>query len=157
MLDPLLLALQDSSFAHWVQSAAYPVVITLHSIGLAVLVGLLVIIDLSVLGLAPRMPLPGLRSFMTVVWIGFGVNALSGAMLFCIDAKKDFHSNLFRIKLAVIVLGLIFGMLIQAKLVDTRVSPRTKAWAVLSLLCWTGAIVSGRLLAYSTFGDVGVE
>jgi hypothetical protein len=157
MLDPLLQALQDSAFAHWVQSSAYPVVITLHSIGLAILVGLLVVIDLRVLGFAQRMPLPALRPLMKLVWMGFWVNAVSGAMLFCIDAKKDFHSNLFRVKLAVIVLGLIFGVLIEAKLLDTYVEARTKAWALLSLLCWTGAIISGRLLAYSTFGDVGIE
>jgi hypothetical protein len=157
MLDPLLQALQDSNFAHWVQSSAYPVVITLHSIGLAILVGLLVVIDLRVLGFAQRMPLPALRPLMKVVWMGFCVNALSGAMLFCIDAKKDFYSNLFRTKLALILLGLFLGVLIQANLPHTHIAPRTKAWALFSLLCWTGAIISGRLLAYSTFGDVGVE
>jgi hypothetical protein len=157
MLDPLLEALQDSAFAHWVQSSAYPIVITLHSIGLAILVGLLVVIDLRVLGFAQRMPLPALRPLMKVVWIGFCVNALSGAMLFCIDAKKDFYSNLFRLKLAMILLGLTLGVLIQANLLHTHIAPRTKAWALVSLLCWTGAIISGRLLAYSTFGDVGAQ
>jgi hypothetical protein len=36
-------------------------------------------------------------------------------------------------------------------------SAGAKVLATLSLLCWIGAIVSGRLLAYFTFGDVGID
>jgi len=166
MIDHALFALQDSAFAHWVQSSAYPVVITVHSIGLAILVGLLAIIDLRVLGFAGKLPLPALRKLMTVVWIGFWINAASGAMLFSIDAKRDFYSSLFRFKLSVIALGLLLGALIDWSGLDAAgarasgdaaATPRAKALALLSLLCWTSAIVSGRLLAYSTFGDVGAE
>jgi hypothetical protein len=166
MLDQLLKALQDSAFANWVQQSAYPFVITLHSIGLATLVGLLVVIDLRVLGFAKALPLPALRRLMTVVWIGFWVNAVSGTMLFAIDAKKDFYSNLFRTKLSAIAVGLIIGTIIKNKVLnapsahsapDANASGQAKVLAVLSLVCWVGAIVSGRLLAYFTYGDVGIE
>lgn len=166
MLDNLLKALQESAFANWVQQSAYPIVITFHSIGLATLVGLLVVIDLRVLGFAKALPLPALRKLMTVVWIGFWVNAISGVMLFSIDAKKDFYSGLFRTKLASIAVGLIIGTIIKNKVLASEAALATpnmdatagaKALATLSLLCWAGAIVSGRLLAYFTFGDVGVD
>jgi hypothetical protein len=166
MLDHLLKALQDSAFANWVQQSAYPVVITFHSIGLATLAGLLMVIDLRVLGFAKTMPLPALRKLMRVVWIGFWVNAISGSMLFCIDAKKDYYSGLFRTKLSAIAVGLILGTLIKNRVLATpeayaSVSANTsrgaKALATLSLLCWVGAIISGRLLAYFTFGDVGLD
>ncbi len=163
MLDNFLTALQESAFAYWVQQGAYPVVITFHSIGLATLVGLLVVIDLRVLGFAKSLPLPALRKLMTIVWIGFWVNAISGTMLFSIDAKKDYYSWLFRTKLSVIAIGLILGTLIKHKVLAAPsafahpsggTSGGAKAMASLSLLCWIGAIVSGRLLAYFTFGDV---
>jgi hypothetical protein len=166
MLDNLLKALQDSTFANWVQQSAYPVVITFHSIGLATLVGLLMVIDLRVLGFARSLPLPALRKLMKVVWIGFWVNAISGSMLFCIDAKKDFYSGLFRTKLSAIALGLILGTLIKNRVLanpepyapgTSGTSSGAKVLATLSLLCWIGAIVSGRLLAYFTFGDVGID
>jgi hypothetical protein len=166
MLDHLLIALQESSFANWVQGTAYPIVITLHSIGLATLVGLLVIIDLRVLGFGRGLPLPALRKLMTVVWIGFWINAVSGAMLFSVDAKKDFYSNLFRSKLSAIAIGLILGEIIRRTVLatpgayasaDAHTPPRAKVLAVFSLLAWIGAIVSGRLLAYFTYGDVGIE
>jgi hypothetical protein len=166
MLDKLLVALQNSAFASWAQQSAYPVIITFHSIGLATLVGLLMVIDLRVLGFAKTLPLPALRRLMTVVWIGFWINAVSGAMLFAIDAKKDFYSGLFRTKLSAIAAGLILGALIKRKVLSSPeavaapagdTSGRAKLLATLSLLCWIGAIVSGRLLAYFTFGDVESE
>ncbi len=166
MLDQLLRALQESAFANWVQQSAYPYVITTHAIGLATLVGLLMVIDLRILGFAKGMPLPALRRLMTVVWIGFWANAASGLMLFSIDAKKDYYSTLFRIKLSAIAVGLIIGTIIKSKVlvdVDGSANPQAttsagaKGLAVLSLACWAGAIVSGRLLAYFTYGDVGIE
>jgi hypothetical protein len=166
MLDTLLKALQESAFANWVQQSAYPIVITFHSIGLATLVGLLVVIDLRVLGFAKALPLPALRRLMTVVWIGFWVNAVSGVMLFTIDAKKDFYSGLFRTKLSAIAVGLILGSIIKSKVLSAPsafesatadTTSGAKVLASVSLLCWIGAIISGRLLAYFTFGDVGIE
>jgi hypothetical protein len=166
MLDNLLTALQQSAFANWVQQGAYPVVITFHSIGLATLVGLLVVIDLRVLGFARALPLPALRKLMTIVWIGFWVNAASGIMLFSIDAKKDYYSALFRTKLSAIAIGLILGTIIKNKVLaapsafqspTAGTSGGAKLMASASLLCWIGAIISGRLLAYFTFGDVGIE
>lgn len=166
MLDEYLRAIQHSAFANWVQESAYPIVITLHSVGLAILVGVLVVIDLRVLGFARGLPLPALRKLMKVVWIGFCTNAVSGVMLFCIDAKKDFYSTLFRVKLSAIAIGLILGAIINSQvLVDSRelnqahaqAPARAKALAVLSLICWVSAIVSGRLLAYFTYGDVGLD
>jgi len=166
MLDQVLSALQDSAFASWVQQSAYPVVITFHAIGLATLVGLLMVIDLRVLGFAKALPLPALRQLMTVVWTGFWINAISGTMLFCIDAKKDYYSLLFRTKLSAIAIGLILGTIIKSKVLSTPgalqsphedTSPAARALASLSLICWIGAIISGRLLAYFTFGDVGVD
>jgi hypothetical protein len=166
MLDTLLRALQHSDFANWVQQTAYPIVITAHSIGLATLVGLLVVIDLRVLGFAPALPLTALRRFMTVVWIGFWVNATSGFMLFAIDAKKDYYSTLFRLKLSLIAVGLILGAIITNTVLKrqelysapgARAPSQARALAVLSLVCWTSAIVTGRLLAYFTYGDIGVE
>jgi hypothetical protein len=165
VLDQQLRALQDGAFAYWVQATAYPVVISLHSVGLALLVGLLVVIDLRVLGFARGLPLPALRKLMTVVWIGFAVNAVSGAMLFSIDASKDFYSTLFRVKLSAIAIGLIIGAVIKAKVLtparpgaapDAGVAPWAKVLAALSLATWAGAIVAGRLMAYFTFSDIGV-
>jgi len=165
MIDETLSALQNSAFSTWVQETAYPLVITAHSIGLALLVGLLVVIDLRVLGFAKGAALPSLRKLMSVVWIGFWCNAISGVMLFIIDAKKDYYSWLFRSKLMLIALGLIMGARITSTVLkkanvygseNADAPQQAKVLAAVSLLAWAGAIFVGRWLAYSTYGDIGV-
>jgi len=163
-MESLLLTIQNSYFAYWLSQGVYPIVLTLHSIGLALLVGLLVIIDLRVLGMGRELPIPSLRGFMKVVWIGFVANLVSGILLFCISPEKFFYSNMFRFKILFILLGLVFGALLNSSLLrvgdEYAISPnptvRQRTLAFLSIVCWIAAIFAGRWLAYVTFGDVGV-
>jgi len=59
-------------------------------------------------------------------------------------------------------LGLILGTLISSSALQAdspvaATSSRAKVLAVCSLACWASAIVTGRLLAYFTYGDIGVD
>lgn len=159
-----LLTIQNSHFAFWLSQAPYAVILTLHSIGLAVLVGLLIVIDLRVLGFGRGLPLASLRGFMKVVWMGFWTNAVSGTLLFCISPEKFFHSNLFRCKLLLIVTGLVLGARLNSSLLkvgdeyaaNVTASAGQRTLAVLSICCWLAAIFAGRWLAYTTFADIGI-
>jgi|HubBroStandDraft_5_1064220.scaffolds.fasta_scaffold195776_2 hypothetical protein len=164
-MDQLLLRLQNSAFAYWLSQGAFPPIITVHSVGMALLVGLQVVINLRVLGLGRAIPIPALRRFMTIVWLGFIANAISGALLFSIYPDKYVHSTLFRFKLSFIAAGLIIGVLLNRSLLsvgdeyalpDSNAPRKAKTLAALSLICWLAAIVTGRWLAYTTFGDIGV-
>jgi hypothetical protein len=164
-MDHLLLELQNSPFAFWLSQGAFPPIITVHSAGMAILVGLQGLINLRVLGIGRGgLPIPAMRRFMKVVWIGFWMNLVSGVLLFSIYPDKYVHNTLFRFKLSFIVAGLVIGALLNTSLLsvgdefasaDTRAPLRAKALAVLSLACWISAIVAGRYLAYSTFADIG--
>ncbi|MGO9993625.1 MAG: hypothetical protein ACLPTF_14080 [Steroidobacteraceae bacterium] len=164
-MNSLLLPLQKSHFAYWLSQGAYPIILTLHSVGLALLVGLLIVIDVRVLGIGPGLPIPALRGYMKVVWIGFFTNAVSGTLLFCISPVKLFDSTLFRFKLLFIFAGLGLGALLNSALLrvgdefamEAEPSVHQRMLAGLSLACWLAAIVAGRWLAYSTFADIGVE
>ncbi len=169
-MDHLLLAIQNSPFgarlANWLSQTAFPPIITAHSVGMALLVGLQGLINLRVLGLGRGLPIPALRRFMTCVWIGFWINLCSGVLLFLITPDKFFHSTLFRFKLGFIVAGLLLGACLNASLLrvgdeyatsNTTPAVIDKTLALLSLACWLSAIVAGRYLAYSTFGDLGVS
>ena len=65
----MLEALQNTAFSQWllVSEWGYPILLTLHSLGLAMLVGTIVIIDLRVLGLARSIPLLPIKRLMTIV------------------------------------------------------------------------------------------
>jgi len=164
-MDHLLLALQNSRFAYWLAQGAFPPIITVHSAGMALLVGLQGMINLRVLGVARAyLPMAAMRRFMKVVWIGFWMNLCSGILLFSIYPDKYIYNTLFRFKISFIVAGLLLGAVLDKTYVSvgdeyagagTIAPARAKALAALSLCCWISAIVAGRYLAYSTFADIG--
>ena len=151
--------LQGSALAVWTRESpsiwAYPTVLTLHTVGLGVLVGANAVIDFRLLGFAPRLPVPALDPLYRFMWAGFVINAVTGIMLFASDATKKATQPVFYIKLALIAVALVLTAVIRkavergSALGDTDVSPRpTKRLAALSLLLWAGAIAAGRLMAY---------
>lgn len=161
----VLMLLQSSRFAYWLAQSAYAVIITLHSLGMALLVGLLTVICLRVLGVVPQLPMHSLRRYMPIVWVGFWINAVSGTLLFSISPVKFLHNGLFISKLCFIAAGLVSGAFVNSMALSpgdeyasalVEVPIQTKALALFSLLCWLCALVSGRLLAYSTFSDIGI-
>jgi Na+/H+-dicarboxylate symporter len=65
--------LQNLPLSEWVQTSDYgfPLLLAAHSIGLAGVVGVLVILNLRVLGFAGGIPIAALSRLMPVAWIGF--------------------------------------------------------------------------------------
>ena len=150
--------LQDAQFAHWVASdpslLAYPTILTLHTVGMAIVVGTCVVIDLRLLGIGGDIPLAALGAAPRLVWAGFLINAATGLALFTTDAEHKATQTVFFVKLSLIFLALAVYARIR-KLVfrspaalAAPISSEVKALAILSLILWTGATVAGRLMAY---------
>ena len=135
---------------------AYPVLETLHVLGMAVLVGVLSLINLRVLGYKRELPLVGTRQLLPLAWGGFTVNLITGAALFSSDAVYFFDSWTFRIKILLIILGGINAAVLSSRIFqqqvadggDVELAPGMKWVAASSLVFWTGAILAGRLVAY---------
>jgi hypothetical protein len=151
--------LQNSEFSQWVLVSVwgYPIFLTLHSLGLALLVGLLIVIDLRVLGVPRMLPFMPFNRLMALIWGAFAVNLGSGLALFVADGVKFFSSTAFRFKFASIVIGIVLAVVIKntvlnqgARLDAERGSaPVTaKALAAISILMWISAIGFGRYMAY---------
>jgi hypothetical protein len=156
-MNELLERMQATPLALWVLESnwGYPILLVFHAIGLALLVGILTVIDLRILGIGRPLPLSALRRFMPAVWLGFWANALSGTLMFIPDAMKYYYSTTFRVKLLSVVLGValthVIGTRVSASGSQAREpdqSGRVRALAACSLLCWVSAIVTGRLVAY---------
>ena len=85
-----LTALEQTGLATWVRESnslwAYPTVLTLHTVGLGVLVGANWALDFRLLGVAPRVPLAPLRRLFPLMWFGFWINAVTGVLLLMADA-----------------------------------------------------------------------
>lgn len=135
----------------------YPTFETIHSIGMALLIGSLGLINLRILGFKPDLPLLEIRRLLPLAWLGFTLNAISGALLFTSDAVNFASSYTFRIKIVLIILGGINAGLIGSRVFGPAtaggpaVTPTsgTKWLAGSSLVFWFGAVICGRLLAYT--------
>jgi hypothetical protein len=150
--------LESSALATWVRESgslwAYPTILTIHTIGLSILVGANAALDLRLLGVAPRIPIGPLDTLFRFMWAGFWLNALSGVALFIGDATVKGTQPVFMVKLGLIALGVVnIGMLRRylartARLAPGAASFKGRVLAATSLVIWAGAITAGRLMAY---------
>jgi hypothetical protein len=156
MMD-FLASVEGSAFASWLRESgsiwAYPAVLTLHTLGLGVLVGASTVIDLRLLGAAPAIPIEPLRRLFPIMWAGFWVNAISGVLLFTTDATTKGTTTVFMAKLGIIVLAVIVLTTIRRSAfgrepMSSHPSMSVKALAAASLALWLAAIITGRYMAY---------
>jgi hypothetical protein len=151
--------LEATSLADWVRVSAfgYPLMITCHSLGLAIMVGMAWAISLRVLGRFRAIPFSSLRPMFRVAWIGFLINFLSGTALFTSQAASNYVHNVpFLLKMAFVLSGAISVGFLQTSVAriatqagaDVVVPASTRAIAAFSFVFWLAAIVTGRLIAY---------
>ena len=84
---------------------AYPFFETAHTLGMALLVGSLGLINLRILGYKSELPIVGTLDLLPLAWLGFTVNLISGLALFISDAVLFWDSLTFKIKLGLILLA----------------------------------------------------
>ena len=154
----LLEAIESSAYPTFVREspslAAYTLVLSLHAMGLAIVVGLSTAVALRLLGVARAIPLAPLGGLFPVMYIGFWVNALSGLALLAANARGMLANPLFYAKILFIVGGVLVMRLLRNTVFTAQLAaggePPASAGklAVASLACWGLAIVAGRLTAY---------
>lgn len=151
--------LETTGIARWVGESlwGYPIMLSLHVIGLAIVVGIFVMRDLRVLGRFYGVSFVAFSSLARIGWAGFLVNAVSGVALFSSQASVFVESVPFLLKIGSILLAAICGALLQSRFrIEAMAwdgggilpSASTKAIAACSLFFWLSAIVAGRLIAY---------
>jgi len=151
--------IEESGLSSWIRDSpsvfAYWFILSFHAIGMALLVGASVIIDLRILGVARDLPLSPLKGLYGIIWTGFWIQVVSGALLLIAYPTKaltnpDFYIKLTLIGLAVAVMHTIkkrvFG---DSSLTEAAMMMKGKALATWSLMFWVGAVTAGRLLAYT--------
>jgi hypothetical protein len=157
-MKELLVSLEQSGFGSWVRDAptiwAFPTILFLHTLGMAIVAGGSAMLSLMVLGFWPAAPMKPFARMFPWLWVAFGVNAVTGTMMLVADATNKLTSLDFYIKMALVFAGLFVLIRMRRQIfenpqldeVPLSGSARMLAWA--SLACWFGAIIAGRLLAY---------
>ena len=131
---------------------AYATVLTLHTAGMAVLVGANWMLDLRLLGINRRVPLSAYRWVFPAVSLGLLVNVVTGVMLFIKSATKWGTALPFLVKMVLIIASVAtlapFRSHVLRNDADNEVNSNLRLLAIASILAWTGAVTAGRLLAY---------
>lgn len=147
--------LEHLRFSMWVlQTSAYAYILTAHTIGMGIVAGVATIINLRLLGVSPTIPIRPLERLYPLMWSGFWVNAVTGTTLMVADATTKLTNYDFYIKMVFVFSGVALIVIMRKKIfrnpeIDSgKVPGNLKRLAWLSLVCWTGAITAGRLLAY---------
>jgi hypothetical protein len=152
-------AIETSGVARWMREAlwAYPTVEAVHIVGLAIVVGSIVMFDLRLLGLSRGLSVARL-SRHTLPWTlgAFAAVGFTGVLMFTAHANDFLTNPVFMLKMGLILLaGINAGMLHagamrHAAQWDLGLPPaRVRVAAALSILLWIGVIFCGRFLAYT--------
>ena len=133
----------------------WPASETIHFIGLSLLFGVVLLVDLRMLGLMKSIPYSALHRLLPWGVLGFGVNVLTG-MLFFVGAPPDFYvtNDTFFWKLALILVAganaLYFTVFDQPWTLGADDSPpvAAKVAAASGIILWTGVIFCGQMLPF---------
>ena len=141
--------IEETAIALWVGESlwAYPLLLSLHVVGLAVIVGVVVMLDLRLLGLFKGLQVDSFLPLMKFAWVGFLINAMSGLLLFSSQASYFVTNVPFLLKISLIFAGAVITGILQHRIRNAK-GASSRAIAVISLVAWIGAIVNGRLIAY---------
>lgn len=141
MIPPL-----DSLAAHpW----AYPMLEVVHIVGIALLLGNLVLLDLRVWGLGQALPVePLARLSLALVATGFTVAAASGLLMFMTQPMELLAHRAFTLKMLLLFLAACNAGWFHARQSLQRLDTTAKALMVCSTVLWLLIITCGRWIAY---------
>ena len=136
----------------------FPAIETVHLLGMAALVGTITVLDLRLLGWAmpQRRVSEVVARLLPWAWLGFGVQVVTGVLLFSSEAVKIYGNPAFRLKMLLLLLAGI-----QALLFQTVVSRKLPTWddrpalpvmakvmGMISILLWLAIVTAGRFIGF---------
>ena len=161
-----------SLFFHWLGDThysvairestwTYPIVESVHVLGLCLFLGFAMIWDLRLLGRTlKRVPVSELAGrLMPWTLAGFAIMVASGALLFYSNPVRFSENIFFQVKCAMLILAGLNALWFQVTAFrsmgtwDTApVPPKiARSAAVISITLWACIVVAGRMIAYNWF------
>jgi hypothetical protein len=142
----------DSSLNLWIAETywLWPVLEILHFIGLSLLFGGLLMVDLRMLGFFTSIAQEKVYQLLPLVIFGFVLNLITGVLFFFGDPGRYSINIAFKIKMTLVLLAginaLVYHYAVQPSV--ARAGQWQKLSAVISLSAWTGVLLFGRLIPY---------
>jgi hypothetical protein len=136
---------------HWIASNpfAYPALEVVHIVGIALLLGNLVLVELRVWSWAAELPIrPLARIALRLSMTGFALIAASGLMMFASQPGELISNRTFLIKMGLIQLAGLNAAWFHARDSLGRADKLARAQTLISTGLWLSVIICGRWIAY---------
>lgn len=157
MLQSLSSTLAESALASAIRHSelAYPLLSSLHIVGIGILLGNILLLDLRLLGVLRQNALAEVLSLLSrIAGLGLGLAIASGLLLFSVQPQHYLRNPAFLLKLALLSLALLNLLLVQYSQSwrqaqsGSQVNSGLKLAAACSLLLWLAIIIAGRWIAF---------
>ena len=148
--------LQYSSPLHAMRDSpiVFPIIATIHLMGLALIGGAVLVVDLRLLGFALQGQPVAALAHDAERWLfrGLAVMISTGILLFMCFATKYYWLTFFWVKMAALVLVVAFTVSVRRRVAmaaDADLSPvRCKLVALVSISLWTTVAIGGRYIGF---------
>jgi len=133
----------------------FPVIEAIHLLGLGVIGGAVLVVDLRLLGLGLRRQSAAQLARDAQPWLlgSLLLMVITGGLLFLSEAIKLYYHEAFWFKMSSLFLAIVFTFTIQRKVImagETQLRPVwSKIVAVVSVLLWSGVGLGGRWIGFS--------
>lgn len=155
--------LENTQLSAWIRSEiwGWPLALTVHAFGTALVVGLILIIGLRLLGLFELIPYSSLNRLFPVIWAALAVQFLSGFVLWMTKATRYVVDGAFVLKFLLIIVGIVLTYYFYGTMkreaaswdANGAVSSRAVKFVAAILLLWCTVVIAGRLTGY--LGAIG--
>jgi hypothetical protein len=150
--------LENTQFSTWVRGDfwGWPLVLTIHALGTALVIGFIFIISLRLLGLFGLLPYSSLHRLFPVIWVALAIQLLSGFVLWMTKPTQYVADGAFMLKFALVVAGGILTLFLYRTIMREAASweakgttsPRGVTFVAATLLVWSSVLVASRLIAH---------
>lgn len=138
----------------WVEANGWlwPILEIGHFMGLCLLIGALLVMDLRLMGLFRAMPFPAVNRLAPVAGVGLGINVVTGMLFFAGDPLRYGPNPIFQLKMLLVALSLINLAYVTRRL-PADPDQENPSWDIrlaagLSLTVWVTVIVLGRFIPF---------
>lgn len=134
---------------------AFPVIEAVHLLGLCLLGGAVLIVDLRLLGYGLRNQPIAHVARGARPWLGAGVTVMlsTGFLLFMSEAVKCYHNPSFWVKITTLPVALAFTFAVRQPMAmrdGFETSWRSRALATVSIGLWFTVAAAGRWIGFSS-------
>ena len=157
MIELLLNFSQSTGIYQFMNSPwGWPIAESIHFLGLSLLIGTVGVFDLRMLGMAPGLSYADLHKLIPFGVAGYLLNVTTGTMFLTTAPDQYLFNPAFQTKMLFMLIAginMLFFYTTTSKQVKgtaamSGLPMRARTMAAISLACWCGVIIGGRLITY---------